>query len=225
MELNILKYFMLSLVLGIAAMADAQTDRQLIRDGNRLFNAQQYDKSEIEYRKAVSKNPSNSQAVYNLGCALILQNKDSAAVAQYHKATRLETNKLRLARAYHNIGVICQNHKMYGEAIKAYEQSLRNNPKDDETRYNLALCKRMQKQTKNNKDNRKKENKQDKQKNEENNNEDKKEGKAQPKEERMSKDNAEQLLNAAIQNEKSTQQRLRKAMQKQSPRRGSGKNW
>lgn len=41
----------------------------------------------------------------------------------------------------------------------------------------------------------------------------------------MSKDNAEQLLNAAIQNEKSTQQRLRKAMQKQSPRRGSGKNW
>ena len=74
-------------------------------------------------------------------------------------------------------------------------------------------------------DNRKKENKQDKQKNEENNNEDKKEGKAQPKEERMSKDNAEQLLNAAIQNEKSTQQRLRKAMQKQSPRRGSGKNW
>ena len=225
MELNILKYFMLSLVLGIAAMADAQTDRQLIRDGNRLFNAQQYDKSEIEYRKAVSKNPSNSQAVYNLGCALMMQNKDSAAVAQYQKATRLETNKLRLARAYHNIGVICQNHKMYGEAIKAYEQSLRNNPKDDETRYNLALCKRMQKQTKNNKDNRKKENKQDKQKNEENNNEDKKEGKAQPKEERMSKDNAEQLLNAAIQNEKSTQQRLRKAMQKQSPRRGSGKNW
>ena len=225
MELNILRYFMLSLVLGIAAMADAQTDRQLIRDGNRLFNTQQYDKAEIEYRKAVSKNPSNSQAVYNLGCALMMQNKDSAAVAQYQKATRLETNKLRLARAYHNIGVICQNHKMYGEAIKAYEQSLRNNPKDDETRYNLALCKRMQKQTKNNKDNRKKENKQDKQKNEENNNEDKKEGKAQPKEERMSKDNAEQLLNAAIQNEKSTQQRLRKAMQKQSPRRGSGKNW
>lgn len=164
MELNILRYFMLSLVLGIAAMADAQTDRQLIRDGNRLFNAQQYDKAEIEYRKAVSKNPSNSQAVYNLGCALMMQNKDSAAVAQYQKATRLETNKLRLARAYHNIGVICQNHKMYGEAIKAYEQSLRNNPKDDETRYNLALCKRMQKQTKNNKDNRKKENKQDKQK-------------------------------------------------------------
>lgn len=225
MELNILRYFILSLVLGIAAMADAQTDRQLIRDGNRLFNAQQYDKAEIEYRKAVSKNPSNSQAVYNLGCALMMQNKDSAAVAQYQKATRLETNKLRLARAYHNIGVICQNHKMYGEAIKAYEQSLRNNPKDDETRYNLALCKRMQKQTKNNKDNRKKENKQDKQKNEENNNEDKKEGKTQPKEERMSKDNAEQLLNAAIQNEKSTQQRLRKAMQKQSPRRGSGKNW
>lgn len=50
-----------------------------------------------------------------------------------------------MALVYHNIGVICQNHRMYGEAIKAYEQSLRNNPKDNETRYNLALCKRLQK--------------------------------------------------------------------------------
>ena len=41
----------------------------------------------------------------------------------------------------------------------------------------------------------------------------------------MSKENAEQLINAAIQNEKTTQQRMKKAMQKQSSRRGSGKNW
>ena len=54
MELNILRYFMLSLVLGIAAMADAQTDRQLIRDGNRLFNAQQYDKAEMEFDNDVA---------------------------------------------------------------------------------------------------------------------------------------------------------------------------
>lgn len=47
---------------------------------------------------------------------------------------------------------------MYGDAIKAYEQALRNNPKDDETRYNLALCKKLQKNDK--KDNNKK--KQDK---------------------------------------------------------------
>ena len=228
MKSNMLRFLMLSLLFGVAVIAGAQTDRQLIRDGNKLFEAQQYDKAEIQYRKAVSKNPSNPQALYNLGCALMMQNKDSAAVAQYEKAARLETNKLRLASVYHNIGVIRQNHKMYGEAIKAYEQSLRNNPKDDETRYNLALCKKMQKNNKN-KDKKKeqKKNENNKSQNKKDNNDDKNKGenKQQQKEERMSKDNAEQLLNAAIQNEKSTQQRLRKAMQRQTPRRGSGKNW
>ena len=39
------------------------------------------------------------------------------------------------------------------DAIKAYEESLRNNPSDDETRYNLALCKRLQKNQKKNQQN------------------------------------------------------------------------
>ncbi len=222
--------YILSILLFVFALTvNAQNDRQLIREGNRMFNKQQYDKAEIQYRKAVSKNPSNPQAVYNLGCALMMQNKDSAAIVQYEKAVKLEKNKFRLASAYHNIGVICQNHKMYGDAIKAYEQALRNNPKDDETRYNLALCKKLQKNDK--KDNNKK--KQDKknenndsQKNKDKNNDKNKgENKQQQPKEQMSKENAEQLLNAAIQNEKATQQRLKKAMQKPGQRRRSEKNW
>lgn len=222
------RYFMLTLLLGVVLGGGAQTDRQFVRDGNKMFNSQQYDKAEIQYRKAVSKNPSNSQAVYNLGCALMMQNKDSAAIVQYQKAAKLENNKLRLASVYHNIGVICQNHKMYGDAIKAYEQALRNNPKDNETRYNLALCKRMQKNDKkNDKKEQKKRNEKNQQQNnkDRNNDKDKGENKQQQPKEQMSKENAEQLINAAIQNEKTTQQRMKKAMQKQSSRRGSGKNW
>lgn len=222
------RYFMLTLLLGVVLGVGAQTDRQFVRDGNKMFNSQQYDKAEIQYRKAVSKNPSNSQAVYNLGCALMMQNKDSAAIVQYQKAAKLENNKLRLASVYHNIGVICQNHKMYGDAIKAYEQALRNNPKDNETRYNLALCKRMQKNDKkNDKKEQKKQNEKNQQQNnkDRNNDKDKGENKQQQPKEQMSKENAEQLINAAIQNEKTTQQRMKKAMQKQSSRRGSGKNW
>ena len=148
MKLKMARYILSILLFVFALTVNAQNDRQLIREGNRMFNKQQYDKAEIQYRKAVSKNPSNPQAVYNLGCALMMQNKDSAAIVQYEKAAKLEKNKFRLASAYHNIGVICQNHKMYGDAIKAYEQALRNNPKDDETRYNLALCKKLQKNDK-----------------------------------------------------------------------------
>jgi len=217
------------LMLGFACFANAQTDRQLIRSGNRMYVKQQFDKAEIEYRKAVSKNPLNPQAVYNLGCALMMQNKDSAAIIQYQKAAQLEKNKMRLASVYHNIGVICQNHKMYGDAIKAYEQSLRNNPKDNETRYNLALCKKLQKNNNNkNKDkNQNKKKEKNKSQNNQNKNNDKEKGqnKQQQPKEQMSKDNAEQLINAAIQNEKATQQRLKKAMQKPSSRRSSEKNW
>lgn len=227
--------FLLIILLGLSINSFAQTDRQFVRDGNRLYHKKAYDKAEIMYRKAISKNPSNSQAIYNLGCALMMQSKDSAAVVQYQNAAKIEKNKQRLALVYHNIGVICQNHRMYGEAIKAYEQSLRNNPKDNETRYNLALCKKLQKQQKNknnnqnnkkNKDNKEKQNGKDKQnEKEKDKNKDKNNNKQQkPQEEQMSKDNAEQLLNAAMQSEKATQQRMRKAMQKPSSRRLQ-KNW
>ena len=222
------RYIILTLLLGVVIIADAQTDRQFVRDGNRLFDKQQYDKAEIQYRKAVSKNLSNPQAVYNLGCALMMQNKDSAAIVQYQKAAKLETNKLRLASVYHNIGVICQNHRMYADAIKAYEQSLRNNPKDDETRYNLALCKRMQKNEKKNENkdkNKKNDNNKSQNNKDRNNQKEKGQNKQQQQQEQMSKENAEQLINAAIQNEKATQQRLKKAMQKSGSRRSNDKNW
>lgn len=220
------RYILLLILLSFTTISNAQADRQLVRNGNRMFSMQEYDKAEVQYRKAVSVNPTNPQALYNLGCALMMQNKDSAAIVQYQKAAKHEKNKLRLASVYHNIGVICQNHKMYKEAINAYEQSLRNNPKDDETRYNLALCKRMQKNG-NKPQNRNKDNENNKQqKNKDRNNEKEKDNnkQAQPKEQ-MSKDNAEQLINAAIQNEKATQQRLKKAMQKPGARKNSDKNW
>ena len=123
----------------------AQTDRQYIRQGNKLFRSGDYPNAEVSYRKAIEKNPKNPQAVFNLGNALMAQKKDSAAVMQFDSATKLETNPLRKAKAYHNVGVICQSHKMYGEAIEAYKSALRLNPADDETRYNLVLCKHQQK--------------------------------------------------------------------------------
>ena len=219
------------LLLLVAMTASAQTDRQYIREGNKQFRVGQYDKAEVSYRKAVEKNPKNPQAAYNLGNALMAQKKDSAAVQQFEQATRIETNPLRKAAAYHNMGVICQTHKMYGEAIEAYKNALRLNPNDNETRYNLVLCQRQkkkqdqnQKQNQNNKDDQKKnDQKKDNQKDQ---NKDKKDDKQQQQQQKpqMSKDNAEQLLNAAIQNEKMTQDKMKKQQQKPQ-RRNVLKNW
>ena len=215
------------LLLLISVSAVAQTDRQYIRQGNKQFHSGDYPGAEVSYRKAVEKNPKNPQATFNLGNALMAQKKDSAAVVQFENAARLETNPLRKAQSYHNMGVICQTHKMYGEAIEAYKNALRLNPDDDETRYNLVLCKHQkQKQDQNrqnqqNNDDQKKDDKKDQQKPEEN--KDKQKQQEQPKPQ-MSKENAEQLLNAAIQNEKQTQDKLKKAQQ-HPQRRNIQKNW
>ena len=208
----------------------AQSDRQLVRQGNKQFRKGNAADAEVSYRKAVEKNQRNPQANYNLGNALMQQRKDSLATAQLETAAKLETNPLRRAQAYHNIGVICQQHKMYGEAIEAYKEALRNNPADDETRYNLELCKRQQKQQDQNQQNQDNKNqkddkdKQDQQKQDQKKDEQKQDQQQQQDKQQMSKENAEQLLNAAMQEEKQTQERMKKAQQPQQRRRLE-KNW
>lgn len=217
---NTLIRYMLALFVMAACVTNvyAQSDRQFIRSGNKLYRSQNYAKAEAEYRKAIAQNGQNPQAMYNLGCALMMQQKDSAAIVQYENAGKLENNKSRKAKIYHNIGVICQHRQMYGEAIEAYKESLRNNPDDNETRYNLALCKRRQKRQKQNgseqkkSDNRKGRDKQKKDEQQQKQQKQQQQPKNMPKD-RMSKENAEQLLNAAMQQEKATQQRMKKALQ------------
>ncbi|MBP5278167.1 MAG: tetratricopeptide repeat protein [Prevotella sp.] len=215
------RYYILLIMVVCCSVANAQSDRQSIRDGNSRYHAKDYSKAEVHYRKAIEKNPSNPQALYNLGCALMMQQKDSAAIVQYEKAGQLETNPLRKAKVYHNIGVICQNHQMYQEAITAYQESLRNNPKDDETRYNLALCKQRKKDNQDQNKDQQKDQKKDQNKDQKDN---KKKEQQQQENQQMSKENAEQLLNAAIQEEKATQQRMKKAMQTPQ-KRNLEKNW
>ena len=203
----------------------AQTDRQYVRQGNKLYRAGDFANAEVSYRKAVEKNPRNPQAAYNLGNALMAQKKDSAAIEQFQNAAKLETNPMRKYRAFHNMGVICQGHKMYGEAIEAYKNALRLNPEDNETRYNLVLCKHQKNKQDQNQQNQQQQQKQDK-KDEKKDQDKQDQNKDKQKEQKpqMSKDNAEQLLNAAMQQEKQTQDRLKKAQQ-QPQRRQVLKNW
>ncbi len=227
-----IQYILMALFLSLCAQTvDAQSDRQFVRNGNKFYREQNYAKAEVEYRKALGKNASNTQAMYNLGCALLQQQKDSAAITQFENAGKTEKAHLRKAMAYHNIGVICQKRQLYAEAIEAYKESLRHNPNDNATRYNLALCKRLAKKQppKNNNNNKNDKNKKDKdkkqqQQNKQNPNKNERNEQRQQNKEQMSKDNAEQLLNYAIQEEKATQRRL-KQQQQQPQRRRLQKNW
>lgn len=233
---NLMKLTLLILISQISFTTTmvAQTDRKLIRQGNKQFRKGNTEEAEVAYRKALEKNPRNPQANYNLGSALFVQRKDSAAVQQLENAAKLEMPPMRKAEVYHNIGVVCQSHQMFGEAIEAYKAALRLNPDNDKTRYNLELCKRQQQQgkdKKNQKDQKqdkkqdKKDNNQDKDKNQDKNQDKEKEQQQQQQDKnKMDKETAEQLLKAAMQEEKNTQQRMKKAMQQPSNRKLQ-KNW
>ena len=217
------KYIGLFFLLTAAMSLHAQkAERDLIRKGNRMYNDSVYEQAEINYRKAMEVNPKSTVAMYNLANTLMQQNKLEEAMEQFAGAARVEKEKPNLAQIYHNMGVIFQSQKDYAKAIEAYKQSLRNNPKDDETRYNLALAQKLLKdqqqnqQNQNQQDQQNQKEKQEQQQNQQqnqNNNQQQQPPQQQQQDNQMSKENAEQLLNSVMQDEKDVQDKVKKQQQ------------
>ncbi len=205
-----------------SSWAQKKTARNCLRSGNRLYRDSMYTKAEVDYHKAIEADGLFPQAYFNLGNALLRQQKPKEAMQAYEQAVKVETNKGRLASIYHNMGVILQSQRQFGSAIECYKNSLRRNPADDESRYNLILCQHQlkndqqkggQNDDKKDKQEDKNSDKQDKQENKDKKEERQKQQQEQSQDdENMSKENAEQLLNAVMQDEKNTQERIKKAM-------------
>ena len=167
--------------------------RKLVREGNELFNQLKFADAEVAYKKALDKNPSSEIANYNLGNAFSLQNRSKEAITQYELVAKMTKDKFTRAEAMHNIGNSHYQDKEYQKAVDSYKYSLRANPKDDETRYNLALAQKMLKDQQQNQDKDKDKNDENKDKDQENKDdknkekdEDKKEG-----DDKKDKDNPE----------------------------------
>lgn len=96
--------------------------------------------AEAQYRKAISLNPKNETAKYNLGTAYYGKEKNAEAMLRFKQAATTATTKEEKHRAFHNLGNTFMNEKKYQEAVESYKNALRNNPNDEETRYNLALA-------------------------------------------------------------------------------------
>lgn len=222
------KCYILSLLLCVGAgqaLAQEKTDRDYLRSGNKLYNDSLFIKAEVDYRKALEINPKSTDAMFNLGNALLMQQKAKEAMEQYESVSKIEKDKDKLAQIYHNMGVILQSSKQLPQCIEAYKESLRNNPKDDETRYNLALAQKLlkdQQQDQQNQDQQQqqKEQKEDKQEqNQDQQEQDQKEQQQNQQQQQqqnkneMSKENAQQLLNAVMQDEKNIQDKVKKQLQ------------
>ena len=224
------KCYILSLLLLAGAgqvLAQEKTERDYLRSGNKLYNDSLFIKAEVDYRKALELNPKSTDAMFNLANALLMQQKAKEAMEQYQSVSKIEKDKDKLAQIYHNMGVILQSGKQYPQCIEAYKESLRNNPKDDETRYNLALAQKLlkdQQQDQQNQDQQEQQQKQQKQeeeKQDQNQDQQEQEQKDQQQQNQqqqqnkseMSKENAQQLLNAIMQDEKNVQDKVKKQLQ------------
>jgi tetratricopeptide (TPR) repeat protein len=126
--------------------------RAFAREGNELYNKLQFTDAEVAYRKALEKDPSYEIANYNLGLALSLQKREDEALAQYELVAKMTTDKMTKSETFHNIGNTHFDKKDYAKSVEAYKNSLRNNSKDDETRYNLALAQELLKDQQQNED-------------------------------------------------------------------------
>lgn len=207
------------MLVSVAAYCQ-KSERDYLRSGNKLYKDSTYVKAEVDYRKALELEPKSTDAMYNLANSLLMQQKAKEAMEQYEAARHVEKDKMKLAQIYHNMGVILQSSKQLPQCIEAYKEALRNNPKDNETRYNLALAqKQLKDQQQNQQQDQQQQQKQDeKQQNKDQQDQQKKDQQQQNQQQQqqqqnqMSKENAEQLLRAAMQDEKNVQDKVKKGV-------------
>ena len=142
--MNKIVYTIVLLVSGV--LFSQEKDKNLF-EGNQSFEQKSYTKAEADYRVTESKkSPKKAVAGYNLGNSIYRQNQPGEAQIKYIQALETAKTKTEKHRIFHNLGNTFMLEKNYDLATKAYEDALRNNPLDEETRYNYALAKKKKKE-------------------------------------------------------------------------------
>ena len=228
---NTMKKIIILLLVLISFVTKAQEKDKFLPKGNEEFAEKKYADAEANYRISQSKFKKKAVSSYNLGTSIYKQNQHSEAKYQFAKAIQDAKTKPEKHKAFHNLGNVLMKEKEYQGAVEAYKNALRNNPNDEETRYNYALAKKMLKDNpppekpKENKKDQEKEKKEEKKEPEKDNdknkdkNKDKKDGNdnkdkdkgnqpQQPKPSGASKQRIDNLLDAVNNEEKKVQEKV-----------------
>ncbi len=233
------RLILITVGLAFSVLVFGQNERKFIRNGNKLFmeavkdtskiDTVKFSNAETEYRKALNKRPTDLKWNYNLADALYKQQHFDEAAGKFNELGEKMQNPVEKARAYHNLGNSELMQKKIDESIESYKKALRENPSDLDTKYNLAYAQMLKKQQqqqqqqnknqdqnkdKNKQDQNKDQNKQDQNKDQQKQNQDQsKQDQNQQKQQqqnKISKENAEQLLQALQNDEKDIQEKVRK---------------
>lgn len=211
----------------------AQKHKRYTRQGNKDYSENNYEDSEILYRRAIDVDQSFNKAVFNLGDAFYKQEKYEDAIASFEQLSGRELDKKSLSASYYNMGNSLLKSGKIEESINAYKNALRNDPEHMEAKYNLAyaqdLLEQQQQQQQQNKDQQNEQSQdqnndqqsdsedqneqqedQQEQQNEQQENQNQ-ENNSQQQQPQMSKEDAERLLQALAENEKDVQEKVKKA--------------
>ncbi len=226
--------------MSVGSDAYAQEERRFIRQGNRHFENQELDKSEEAYRRALEKESNSFIAGFNLGDVLYEQENYEEAMKQFYSLSNITDDKEQLAKVFHNLGNTLLKEKQLEQSVEAYKQALRNNPGDMDTKHNLAYAQRLlkqqqqqqqqdQEQDQENEQDQKKEQDQSQQGQEQEQDQQKQqqqqqEQQQQQQEQKMSKEDAERILQSLEENEKELQKKI-KEKKSRANRQKSDKDW
>lgn len=256
MRLEMKISILVCLMVGMSFLAAAQKERKFIREGNNYFekgvedtaklDTVSFGNAEVAYRRALEIKPNDFHWQFNLADAIYKQRKSEEAATEFENLADKTEKSIEKASVYHNLGNSFLTQKKFDPSIEAYKKSLRINPNDPETKYNLAYAMKMKKteqkqkqqnQNKQDKDNKKNQDKkkqddnqnqnQNQDQNKNNQNQDQKQQNEQnkPQQNKISRQNAEQMLQALENDEKQTQEKVKKMQALKAEHSKVEKNW
>lgn len=152
-----LKIFCISLILNssffILNSAQAQANRHQLREGNRQYKKEKYDQAEINYRRALERDSLDFRGQFNLANSLYRQHKYDDAARHFDQALQYpEISNPQRAKSHHNKGNSFlkagmenreQGMQLFQQAVNSYQEALKLDPKNNDTRYNLAYARRL----------------------------------------------------------------------------------
>ena len=215
----------------------AQVDRKEVRSGNRQFRKGEFDKAELEYRKAVLKDSLSVPAQYDLASALYRQEDYENAGKALEAVKDVAPNHPDAVRYHYNNGDVALQKKDYAAAAKAFREALLLDPSDMDAKENYIYAKLMMKnggggggqnqqdqqnQDQQNQDQQDQQNQQ--QDGQDQNQQDQQQGR-QPQPQDISPQQAQQILQAVQAKEKETQDKVNKEKAAAQKSREKEKNW
>ena len=108
-------------LFSVSVFGQNLSQRQLIRKGNKAYEAGKFSEAEKEYRRAGEAGEPSGKAAYNLGNALYRQKRFEEAAGAYRSVADMKLSDAEKARVYHNLGNSLLEQKKYEESIEAYK--------------------------------------------------------------------------------------------------------